>query len=80
MEKILLNCSGINRKTQKIYFLFFFLISSLSFFGQQQITPTKTIIATPSSCNTYDVTLTITGIAPVRPLDVVLVIDISGSM
>ncbi|SHH29531.1 SprB repeat-containing protein, partial [Flavobacterium granuli] len=80
MEIILPNSTELNRKLQKIYFLFLFLLYSLSFFGQQQITPTKTIIATPSSCNTYDVTLSITGVAPVRPLDVVLVIDVSGSM
>lgn len=62
-----------------IIFLFF----SSSIFSQDtddQIILTKTIVDNPDSCNRFDVTLTITPNAPIKPQEVILVIDRSRSM
>ena len=65
---------------KKISYIIFFIISSPLVFGQT-ITPVKTVTVSPTSCGVIDVKLDITGASPIdRPLEVVLVIDISGSM
>ena len=69
----------------KIYtfILFAFIVSSFSF-GQQVIDGTlsinKTIVESTNGCNQFDVELTITGTPPHRPIEVMLVMDTSGSM
>ncbi len=67
-------------KLSKITFVFF-LLSSFSFFGQQaSLTVTKDIEQNPTICNNFDVTINVDGVASVRPQEIVLVIDRSGSM
>ncbi|MDQ6471839.1 gliding motility-associated C-terminal domain-containing protein [Flavobacterium sp. LHD-80] len=59
--------------------LLFLFSSSIGF--AQTITPTKTVTVAPGVCGALDVELKIQGSNPVtRPLEVVLVIDVSGSM
>ncbi len=66
---------------KKISYIIFFLISSPVVFGQTITPPVKTVTVSPTSCGVIDVKLDIKGANPIdRPLEVVLVIDISGSM
>ncbi|KAF2330715.1 VWA domain-containing protein, partial [Flavobacterium daemonense] len=59
--------------------LLFLFSSSIGF--AQTITPTKTVTVAAGVCGALDVELKIQGSNPVaRPLEVVLVIDVSGSM
>ncbi|NLB27169.1 MAG: VWA domain-containing protein, partial [Bacteroidales bacterium] len=44
------------------------------------ITLVKTVVPKEDACNMFDVTLSITGDAPPRPGEAILVIDLSGSM
>ena len=68
------------KETNKIIILMLFLLSSAIGFAQT-ITPTKIVTVAPGVCGALDVELTIKGTNPVtRPLEVVLVIDVSGSM
>jgi hypothetical protein len=60
--------------------LILFIFSNLLGYSQT-ITPTKTVTVRPGVCGKIDVELKIQGANPVnRPLEVVLVIDVSGSM
>ncbi|MGO4822782.1 MULTISPECIES: vWA domain-containing protein, partial [unclassified Flavobacterium] len=69
---------SINR--DKIIYTLFFLFSSFLMLAQT-ITPIKTITLDPTDCKKIDIQLKIKGENPiVRPLEVVLVIDVSGSM
>ena len=85
MKKSLLNIFSIllTAKMKFIFLAFVLLTINLSF-GQQvidgAITVNKTIVENPDECNQFDVTLEITGAAPDRPVEVMLVIDTSGSM
>ncbi len=68
------------KQANKTFYLLLFLISSTIGFAQT-ITPVKTVTVAPGVCGALDVELKITGSNPVaRPLEVVLVIDVSGSM
>lgn len=64
----------------KKYFVILFIF--VNFIGYTQtITPTKTVTVNPNSCSIIDVELMIQGANPInRPLEVMLVIDVSGSM
>ncbi len=62
-------------------YLFFTLILIPCLVIGQSITPTKTVTKNPNSCSIIDVELKIQGANPIsRPLEVVLVVDVSGSM
>ncbi|MCG8782794.1 VWA domain-containing protein, partial [Tenacibaculum finnmarkense] len=56
------------------------LLFSQLVIGQAEIIITKEIINNPINCKQFDVTLTITGNPPVEAQEVVLLIDVSGSM
>ncbi|MRX41845.1 VWA domain-containing protein, partial [Flavobacterium sp. LC2016-23] len=80
MEKSLLSFSNYLRDLKKIYFAVLFLLSS-SFGLAQTITTNKTVTANAGNCGIVNVKLDITGSNPVaRNSDVILVIDVSGSM
>ena len=64
----------------KKYFVILFIFANFIGFTQT-ITPTKTVTVNPNSCSLIDVELMIQGANPInRPLEVMLVIDVSGSM
>ncbi|NLP59069.1 Calx-beta domain-containing protein, partial [Lutibacter sp. B1] len=66
-----------------IYLILFVFINSIFSFGQQIIDNTLTINKTiigGEICNQFDVELSITGNASQKPIEVILVIDTSGSM
>ncbi|WP_329804876.1 VWA domain-containing protein [Flavobacterium facile] len=68
------------RDVKYIYLKILLVFSSSLTFGQT-ITPTKTVVQNVSSCGIIDVELKVVGANPIaRPLEVVLVIDRSGSM
>ncbi|MGE6356367.1 vWA domain-containing protein, partial [Flavobacterium sp. NPDC079362] len=80
MEKLLLSFSNYLRDTQKIHCIVFFLLSSFIGFAQT-ITTNKTVTANTTNCGIVNVKIDITGSNPVtRNSDVILAIDISGSM
>ncbi|MEO8239796.1 MAG: vWA domain-containing protein, partial [Flavobacterium sp.] len=80
MKKSLLSFSNYLRDIKKIYFAVLFLLSS-SFGLAQTITTSKTVTANAGNCGIVNVKLDITGSNPVaRNSDVILVIDVSGSM
>jgi hypothetical protein len=75
-----LHFSNYIQFVKKGIFLILFVLSSIIGFGQT-ITPTKTVTVRPGVCGKIDVELKIQGANPVsRPLEVVLVMDVSGSM
>ena len=68
------------QEAKKIFFILLFAFLSPLIFGQT-ITPSKTVTQNVSSCGIIDVELKVIGANPIaRPLEVVLVIDVSGSM
>ncbi|MTH18242.1 VWA domain-containing protein, partial [Flavobacterium sp. LC2016-01] len=68
------------KKASITFCMLLFLFSSAIGFAQT-ITPTKTVTVASGVCGALDVELKIQGTNPVaRPLEVVLVIDVSGSM
>nr|WP_199000738.1 gliding motility-associated C-terminal domain-containing protein [Flavobacterium sp. ASV13] len=80
MEKLLLSLSNFLRDIKKIYFVVLFLLSSLIGFAQT-ITTNKTVTANATNCGIVNVKVDITGANPItRNSDVILAIDISGSM
>ncbi|MCL9804241.1 VWA domain-containing protein, partial [Flavobacterium amniphilum] len=80
MKKYLLFLNIHLQNRIKSYLLFALILLPCLVMGQT-ITPTKTVIKNPNSCSIIDVELKIQGANPVsRPLEVVLVIDVSGSM
>ena len=80
MEKLLLSLSNFSRDIKKIYFVILFLLSS-SLGLAQSITTNKTVTVNPTNCGIVNVKVDITGANPVtRNSDVILAIDISGSM
>ena len=65
----------------KYQFVFIFITLNTLISYSQTITPLKTVIKNNLSCGVIDVELKIQGNNPIsRPLNVVLVIDVSGSM
>ena len=79
MKKTLHFIHFMKQVNKAFYLLLFFLSSTIGF--AQTITPTKTVTVAPGVCGALDVELKIQGSNPVaRPLEVVLVIDVSGSM
>ncbi|OMQ11561.1 gliding motility-associated C-terminal domain-containing protein [[Flexibacter] sp. ATCC 35103] len=80
MEKLLLSLSSYLLDIKKIYFAVLFLLWS-SIGLAQSITTNKTITANTANCGIVNVKVDITGANPItRNSDVVLAIDISGSM
>ncbi|WP_264538263.1 gliding motility-associated C-terminal domain-containing protein [Flavobacterium sp. N1736] len=80
MEKTLLSFSNYFHDIKKIHFVFVLLISS-SLGLAQTITTNKTVTANAGNCGIVNVKVDITGANPVtRNSDVILVIDVSGSM
>jgi gliding motility-associated-like protein len=77
MKRNISNTRFICRYTKRIFFLFSLLIAANTTLGQISIS--KTVVP-KSICNQFDVTLSITGTPPAKPIDVILVIDNSGSM
>ena len=68
------------RDVKNTYLNILLIFSSSLVFGQT-ITPTKTVVQNVNSCGIIDVELKVIGANPIaRPLEVVLVIDRSGSM
>ena len=68
------------RDVKTTYLNILLIFSSSLVFGQT-ITPTKTVVQNVNSCGIIDVELKVIGANPIaRPLEVVLVIDRSGSM
>ncbi|WP_264554212.1 gliding motility-associated C-terminal domain-containing protein [Flavobacterium sp. N2038] len=82
MEKLLLSFSNNLRDIKKLYFAVLFLFSTSFVLGQApSITTSKTITANATNCGVLDVKVDITGANPsTRNSDVILSIDISGSM
>ncbi|WP_123959118.1 VWA domain-containing protein, partial [Flavobacterium sp. NLM] len=79
MKKTLLSFKFTKKINKAFYLLLFLLFSIIGF--SQTITPTKIVTVAPGVCGALDVELKIQGSNPVaRPLEVVLVIDVSGSM
>ncbi|MDP5202467.1 VWA domain-containing protein, partial [Flavobacterium sp. DG2-3] len=80
MEKQLLFLNNFLRDIKKIQFVVLFLLSSIGGLAQT-ITTNKTVTANPTNCGIVNVKVDITGANPItRNSDVVLAIDISGSM
>ncbi|SHG25202.1 HYR-like domain-containing protein [Flavobacterium johnsoniae] len=80
MEKQLLFLNNFLRDIKKIQFVVLFLLTS-SIGLAQTITTNKTVTANTGNCGIIDVKVDITGANPItRNSDVVLAIDISGSM
>ncbi|WP_291150076.1 gliding motility-associated C-terminal domain-containing protein [Flavobacterium sp. UBA7680] len=79
MKKTLHSFKFTKKINKAFYLLLFLLFSTIGF--AQTITPTKIVTVAPGVCGALDVELKIQGSNPVaRPLEVVLVIDVSGSM
>ncbi|MFD1602257.1 gliding motility-associated C-terminal domain-containing protein [Flavobacterium artemisiae] len=79
MEKLLLFLNNFLRDTKQIQFVVLFLSTSIGF--AQTITTNKTVTANASNCGIVNVKVDITGANPItRNSDVILAIDISGSM
>ena len=64
----------------KTIIIVFSLLFSQLVIGQDEIVISKKIINSPTNCKQFDVTLTIEGNPPVAAQEVVLLIDVSGSM
>ncbi|MBE7652464.1 gliding motility-associated C-terminal domain-containing protein [Tenacibaculum finnmarkense] len=64
----------------KSVFFAFLLVSGQLIIAQEQIVINKQIVSSPINCKQFDVTLTVTGNPPVAAKEVVLLIDVSGSM
>ncbi|MGV6845330.1 MAG: vWA domain-containing protein, partial [Lutibacter sp.] len=83
MKRKLLNNINTN-VIRNLSFLFFLFFLTPNVRSQQvvddYVTINKTITNNTTGCNLFDVELSITGNAPNRPIEVVLVIDTSGSM
>jgi Mg-chelatase subunit ChlD len=80
MKKTLHSFKFAKKINKTFYHLLLFLLFSIIGFAQT-ITPTKIVTVAPGVCGALDVELKIQGSNPVaRPLEVVLVIDVSGSM
>ncbi|MCF6182583.1 Calx-beta domain-containing protein, partial [Lutibacter sp.] len=84
MKRKLLTQKNIVQNIKGIAFMLFVFINSFQLFSQQvvddHITINKTITNNTTGCNLFDVELSITGNAPERPIEVMLIIDTSGSM
>ena len=76
--------SYYKKEIKNKYFIVLFLLVStitLAQTGTQTVTPTKIVTVRPGVCGIIDVELKILGENRIkRPLEVVLVIDVSGSM
>ena len=68
-----------NKRLAQLILAFSFIFSITSSFGQEIII-NKTADIVYTSCSQFDMTLEIIGNPPPRPQEVVLVIDVSGSM
>ncbi|ALU74756.1 hypothetical protein AUW17_05490 [Tenacibaculum dicentrarchi] len=64
----------------KSVFFAFLLVSGQLIMAQEQIVINKQIVSSPINCKQFDVTLTVIGNPPVAAKEVVLLIDVSGSM
>ncbi|MCG8893565.1 VWA domain-containing protein [Tenacibaculum finnmarkense] len=64
----------------KSVFFAFLLVSGQLIIAQEQIVINKQIVSSPINCKQFDVTLTVIGNPPVAAKEVVLLIDVSGSM
>ncbi len=71
--------NSITNQVKKLIYLVSFLAVSIGF-AQSGVTINKTIVPNATICNNFDVQVRVVGVAPVKPQEVVLVIDRSGSM
>ncbi len=79
MKRILHSRKYRIRIKKELVVILFLLTSAFGF--AQTVTPTKTVTVRPGVCGIIDVEVKIEGANPVsKPLEVVLVLDVSGSM
>ncbi|MEZ4778799.1 MAG: Ig-like domain-containing protein [Flavobacteriaceae bacterium] len=80
MKQFLQPRSIFNKKVIGFLLFSFFVLFASKTFAQNDITYTKSVVQNDTNCNQFDITLELIGNPPPQPVEVVLIIDRSGSM